>query len=68
MTDLKATMYKTARVVDRNVPIPDGFEPGDYVGVKYLRVGSFGERLFECTRADGTVAAIGEYSLENFCL
>lgn len=68
MTEYKAKMYRTAQVVDRNVPIPDGFKPGDFVAVMYLGVGSFGERLFQCRKADGTVAAIGEYSLDRFCL
>lgn len=67
MTKAKAQLYKTARFIEDAWDIPEGFVPGEFVSVTWLRK-AMGVMVFQCTNSAGHVAAISELELERFCL
>jgi len=63
----KAKLYKTAQFIHGAWDVPQGFTPGEFVAVSFLRK-AMGVCVFQCTNANGEVAAISEFELERFVL
>jgi hypothetical protein len=67
MTETKAKLYKTARIAQANYGADIaayGFEPGQFVAVKYTGPGGFGGFNF---LVDG-IAVLNDMYLESFVL
>ena len=67
MTIKKAKLYRTARIIDDAWDLPAGFKAGEYVSAAFLRK-VFGSYVFQCSKSDGSIAAISDFELENFVL
>jgi len=57
----------TAQLIPEAWDVPEGFTPGEFVAVRFLRK-AFGVLVFQCTNAAGNIAAICELELDNFVL